>query len=493
MIPDFPRTFSSTTMKKIATLLLLIASAWFTNDQAAQAQTTDRQEMLRALKSIDTNIVRYFPRWRICEPDIQAKVYQTFLLFGYPKDSLDMQDIVVTAAPKVDSYEPYTLLLIESGSQSMVASEIDANMDRLAEVINGAIIFSGPEKGLTTLDGKRTYCYVDIPTETPLSPVQQREITNFLEPTDVDHSVSLSVFEQKVKIGNSGFWLRSILGTDEVGYHFWSAGEAKVVLQRPLYENADGATRRAIPYLINARLGGGYRLKSGLEDQKTIFEFVPSRQLNTGPGGKLVGGLDFHMPFHPQFGISANIELPFQGLDGVQIDSGTYATYGAAPGALFTERQDVASLIDDRIVPVLRSTGQATLFYHWWLDPERPENYFRFDLGISYAEVREAAVYHKQNEGGLFMTMEGVDGLRTFKPSEFGDWMYLKAEYRSQAVWPFGVSLQYSNQILLGRAYIPLFGQWLYLEGKYATPLRHIRPFERRNFFMISPILRLTI
>ncbi len=483
-------------MKKILTSLALFAAACFTSGESAQAQTTDRQELLRALKTIDTNIVRYFPRWRICEPDIQAKVYQTFLLFGYPKDSLDKQSIVVTAAPKstADPYEPYTLLLIESGSQSMVASEIDANMDRLAEVISGGVIYSGPEKGLTTLDGSRTYCFVEIPPEAPLSPVQAREITNFLEPTDVDHSISLSIFEQKVKIGKSGFWVRSILGTDEVGYHFWSAGEAKVVLQRPLYENANEATRRAIPYLLNARLGGGYRLKSGLEDQKTLFEFIPSRRLNTGPGGKFVAGLDFHMPFHPQFGISANVELPFQGLDGVQVDEETYAAYGVGAGVLNPVREDISFPVTDRVIPVLRSTGQATLFYHWWLNPSMPENYFRFDVGINYAEVREAMLYEKTGDPGLmFLTMNGVEGLNTYKPSEVGDWVYLKAEYRSQAVWPFGVSLQYSNQILLGRAYIPLLGQWLYLEGKYATPLRHTRPYEVRNFFMISPILRLTI
>lgn len=458
--------------------------------QGVSAQ--DRGELLHSLKSIDTNIVRYFPRWRICEPDIQAKVYQTFLLFGYPKDSLDMQNIVVTAAPKSDPYEPYTLLLIESGMQSMVASEIDANMDRLAEVISGGIIFSGPEKGLTTLDGKRTYCFTDIPPEDPLSPVQQRIITDFLEPVDADHSISLSVFEQKVKIGKSGFWLRSILGTDEVGYHFWSAGEAKVVLQRPLYENADAATRRAIPYLVNARLGGGYRLKTGLEGQKTVFEFVASRGLNAGPEGKFVGGMDFHMPFHPQFGISANLELPFKGIDGAKIDSSSYASYGVNRD-IFTEREDIAQYDNNRVFPMLRSTGQATVFYHWWLNPERPENYFRFDAGINYTEVREALLYKKQDEDGVFLTVEGVQGLQTYKPAELGDWIYLKAEYRSQAVWPFGASLQYSNQILLGRAYIPLLGQWLYLEGKFATPLRNVRPYETRNFFMISPILRLTI
>jgi hypothetical protein len=92
-----------------------------------------------------------------------------------------------------------------------------------------------------------------------------------------------------------------------------------------------------------------------------------------------------------------------------------------------------------------------------------------------------------------FITQNDVMGLTTYKPNEFADWLFLKAEYRNQAAYPFGFSVQLSNQILLGRLYLPLLGDWLYLEGKYATPIRGIRPFENKHFFMISPVIRLTI
>ena len=91
------------------------------------------------------------------------------------------------------------------------------------------------------------------------------------------------------------------------------------------------------------------------------------------------------------------------------------------------------------------------------------------------------------------MSTVNIRNLETFKPHEPMDWLYLKVEYRSQAAFPFGASVQISNQILLGRLYIPLLGNWLYLEGKYSTPLRDARPYEIQNFFMISPVLRLTI
>ena len=90
------------------------------------------------------------------------------------------------------------------------------------------------------------------------------------------------------------------------------------------------------------------------------------------------------------------------------------------------------------------------------------------------------------------MTTEDVNGLKLYKPNTFGDWVYFKVEYRNQAVYPFGISFQYANQIGLGRVYLPIF-KWLYLEAKYATPLRTKNPFEMDNYFMISPVIRITI
>jgi hypothetical protein len=34
-----------------------------------------------------------------------------------------------------------------------------------------------------------------------------------------------------------------------------------------------------------------------------------------------------------------------------------------------------------------------------------------------------------------------------------------KIDYRNQAAFPFGVSIQYSNQIILGDIWLPIFGK----------------------------------
>ena len=118
-------------------------------------------------------------------------------------------------------------------------------------------------------------------------------IVNFLEPTHVTHSISISLFEQSLKVGESRFWLKSEIGSDPIGYPFWSSGEAKLILKRPLYVNQDAKTSRIIPNLINAYLGGGYRITSGLPDRDGLFDFLPNRTLNSSPNGKLIAGFDF--------------------------------------------------------------------------------------------------------------------------------------------------------------------------------------------------------
>ncbi|TAL67277.1 MAG: hypothetical protein EPN82_14985 [Bacteroidetes bacterium] len=469
----------------------------------ARTQAIDYNNLVNNLTSIDPEIMKYFPRWKICEPDLQIQVYRTFVLLGYEKSQLNMQQILVLASPLdvEPGYKPYDILLITCGEASMNSVEIEANMGSLSEYINGYKYYSGPRRGEAKDFYIRDYCFEDIKPEVPASSSQATAIMSYLEPTNVTHAFTLSLFEQSLKIGNSGFWLKSSIGTDEIGYHFWQSGEARVILKRPLYENTEPATRDRIPYLINAYIGGGYRVTSGINDDKSVLSWVTGRDLNGTPGGKLVAGLDFHMPFHPEFGFHFNTEMPLTKVTTESIDKGAYGYTPKADNVKFAiNNPNYGKYQIKDIAPILKPTGQVTLFYHWWLNEASPENYIRFDFGMSYAEVEEYAAYDvpdPTDPSGLntirYISNENILNLKTYKPNETGDWIYAKAEYRNQSAFPFGISFQYSNQILLGRVYIPLLGQWFYLEGKYATPLRGLRPYEKANFFMISPVLRLTI
>jgi hypothetical protein len=450
----------------------------------------NRRGLMDSLTTVDPEIRRYFPRWTICETDLQVQIKQAFRLSGFNENELNLMRIEVLAAPRTDPYEPYQILLLSCGNATMTAAEINSQLGGLTDIISGAYSF---KYNMQNLDyPKRDYCYRDIPPEVPVSASQAEAIISYMEPTNVTHAFSLSLFEQTMKIGESGFWIRNFVGTDQVGYPFWSSGESKAVLKRPLYVNSSSESSRRIPYLINAYMGGGYRISSGIGESNPVLSWVTQRKLNAGPGGKLIGGLDFHMPFKPEAGISINMELPMRQLREEMVDPTAYYYYPAPDTVNFAPGSPNDGTEIRGIVPVLRATGQVTAFYHWWLDERNPENYIRVDAGVSYAEVREMALY-SNTATEYFITQNDVMGLTTYKPNEFADWLFLKAEYRNQAAYPFGFSVQLSNQILLGRLYLPLLGDWLYLEGKYATPIRGIRPFENKHFFMISPVIRLTI
>jgi hypothetical protein len=465
-------------IRRFVAVTALLIGIFGVGSTKLSAEESDSSVMVR-LTSIDPELLQYFPRWYVCESDIQAKIFNAFRVLGYRRENLDQQRIVVTAQPVANAEDPFEILIVECGSERMTSQEMSTNIPNILSKLSEAT---------------RAYCYTDIPTTTPSSQPQTEAITSFLRPTNAAHSFTLSAFEQTLKIGKSGFWLSNVLGTDQAGYHFWNAGEAKVLLQRPLYVNNDAATNRAIPYLINARLGMGYRLTSDPR-QGGVLSFIPARRIDAGYGGKIVTALDFNMPFHPQFGVSVNAELPLEPVKATtEIDITTYATTPIDDFRTIEVDPNDPSLVGNPVstVNLLRSTGQVTFFYNLWLDPVRPENFFRFDLGVNYVEVREAAVM-RTNDGITTLAINGISGLNTWKPNELGDWIYAKVEYRNQSTYPFGIDLQYANQTLLAHAYVPLFGQWFYLEAKYAQPLRGLRPFEREHMFMISPVLRLTL
>jgi len=476
-------------MRRLLYLVILILSLL-----SIEAKSQKR-EILDSLTTIDPEIRKYFPRWKICETDLQIQLYMAFRAVGYDEKKLSKSKIEILSAPRTDPYVSYDILLITCGEATMNSTEIAANLGKkLTDILSGEDFYATKTPPQSELRS-RDYCYIDIPAENPISATEADAIVDFLKPSNAKHAFTLSLFEQSLKIGDTGFWLSNKVGNDEIGHPFWSAGMAKATLQRPLYANPDSKTSNRIPYLIDAFMGAGYRLTSGVNTNNTILSWVTKRKLNEGDGGKLIAGLDFNMPFHPQFGVHLNAEIPLNTLKQESIDQTKWATR-TAPGdgtVDFTdERQGVLTVSD--IATVVRATGQFSAFYYLWLNEGKGdfENFFRFDLGINYYEIREFGVYWDPTKQMTFLEPFGISGLNTYKPNEFGDWLYAKVEYRNQSIWPFGASIQYSNQTVLGRIYIPLVS-WLYIEAKLAVPCRGIRPYESKTFFMISPVLRLTI
>ena len=457
------------------------------------------QRLINSLETLDNEIIRYFPRWKVCEPNLQIHILSAFRQAGYPAELLDAGNIEVLAAPGAfdPEYGNFQILLVQCGDAAMSPAQINLYFTaQLRKKLSGEESYSGTGIG-------RTYCYKEIPPEAPVSTYQAEAIINYYQPTDVTHSIALSLFEQNLKLGESGFWLRHVFGNDDAGYQFWSSGQVAAQLQRPIYLNKDIRTSRAIPHLMDFYIGFGYRISSGINPEGTMFAWLKPRTLNASQSGDFVAGLNLRFPFAPEFGISANVRVPLEPPKTKEIKPTDWGWYNIDALVDADERDPVefeqtGENISD-IVPVMHSSGRISVFYNMWLDRKKPENYFRFDLGLNYVETREMGLTDlfidptTQELVGATIAVEGMTGLKTYKPSEALDWLYLKVEYRNQSTWPFGASLQVANQTLMMRGWVPILGNWLLLEAKYSTVLRDPRPFELKNFFMISPVIRLTI
>ncbi|MEI6088865.1 MAG: hypothetical protein WCR42_00280 [bacterium] len=502
-------------MKKIAILLVLMfivptITVW---GQGVTDKVIDQKSILDSLTTIDPNIKKWFPRWNVCEPDLQVQIYSTFLYKGFEAKDLNQSEIQILAAPKSSAYEAYQILSISCGSVEINAVQIDSWMtELLVGFLSGDMHYTGALRGYPFEDEtpKRDYCYVEIPAKTPLSATQAEAIIDYMNPTNASHVFTLSLFEQAIKIGSTGFWLRSSAGNDDVGFPFWYSGQNNITLQRPLLENKDDESRDRIPNLLNVYLGVAYRHKSGLTNDNSLMSWVPNRTLNSFNGGYLSGGFDYHLPMKPELGIAVSGSMPLTKLRTYNFEEGAYGGYAATDAVEFTPvvrsglKEDFYTTVnpDGKIAPVLMKSGRISAFYHLWLNKRNPENYFRFDFGYSYSNVQETGVFEQRFDSLpgnpiIYNLSPGDDGrftgLKNWVPETTTDWLYLKVEYRNQAVYPFGASAQLSNGIFLGKLWIPLFGSWFYLEAKYSTPIHDLRPYEIRNYFVISPVIKISI
>jgi hypothetical protein len=476
----------------ITAVLVISLSILCSLNVVVNAQLTAKEQaMVNALETLDNDIVKYFPRWKVCEPNLQIHIYEAFNSAGFDKELLNRSNIEVLAAPGDfdPEYGNYQILLVSCGDASMSPSQLATYFTpKLRKELSGEYSFSGSGSG-------RTYCFKEIPSEVPVSTYQAEAIISYMQPNDVTHAITLSLFEQNLKVGETGFWLKSFFGNDEAGYPFCSSGQAGVVLQRPLYINKDMGTNRAIPYLMNFYFGGGYRTTMGLNNENTMFNWLPNRVLNGSQSGDFIFGINFHLPVLPQLGVSVHARMPVKSPKTTSVEGWRWGSInideliGDSDREIYSEDGKTIT----HIVPAMHSSGKISLFYNWWLNKRNPENYIRFDVGIGYVETREMAMY-KDSDSLIYITTDNIVGLKSYRPTEGLDRLYLKVEYRNQATWPFGVSAQISNQTFLGNIWVPILGNWLLIEMKYSTVLRDVlRPYELKNFLMFSPVIRITI
>ncbi len=469
----------------------------------------------KALTELDTRALPFLSRWTVCEAQVQKIVQQYFNTAG-KQPGPDLAKIAIWGEPKKTG--KYEIYMIKCGAATVVKKEIEESMQAIKDLLSQPIGEDGEEK----------YCH-DFVTQSSVggkvpSDIQQKVgigENNYRMPTGGRQYFSLSAFEQLLRVGSTNWWIQNIIGNDQAGYQFWNAGEAKALIRRPLINNLNDATRRVVPNLLKFHLGYSYRLNDNVDNRSILGDLVPKRKLNIAPQGRLVGGMEAFIPLGEDmktsvFGVNVNIELPISNISEERaIDASTFTkiplpgknsptwTLNSHPVA------DANYLFDlqgqprnDVTTPILRTTGQVSFFYSWWLEVEGsenpPDNIFRVDVGINYTEVQDVGLVQSRSTGLQYFAYSGVKlnggGLMNYRPESLLDWAYAKFEYRNETTYPFGASLQFSNQILMGDLYFPLLGNWMYLELKYAKVLRDPRPYEGKGeYFMFSPVFRILI
>ena len=126
-------------MRKISLIVITLLSIISFIDVHAQT----RRGMVDSLTTIDPEIRKYFPRWKICETDLQIQINQAFKLVGFDEKLLSKTKIEVLAAPRPDEYSPFDILLIKCGDATMNSAEISANFTQnLINIISGESFFA---------------------------------------------------------------------------------------------------------------------------------------------------------------------------------------------------------------------------------------------------------------------------------------------------------------------------------------------------------------
>lgn len=485
----------------------------------------------KAFQIIDDRAAPFLSRWTVCEAQVQ-KIVQQFFKTNGKEPGPDLAKISIWGEPKKNG--KYEIYRIQCGSAIAVKKEIDEIMlqgvkDLIAEPVGA----EGEEKychdfvAVSNVGGKVTS---DIEKKVGIGE------NNFRMPTGGRQYYSISAFDQMLRVGSTNWWIQNSLGNDALGYPFWYAGESRITAMRPLIDNYDNSTRRVIPNLLKLSGGIVYRINDDVANPNPrLTDFLARRRLNMGPDPKITASFEGALPLGEDnktnvFGARISADIPIQRInEGVQLaEPGTFSqlTFNpdhnigrserlqlngnhpvTAQNPQFVTRRDGSGVDVPTITPILRAVAQASLFYTWWLEVEGsenpPDNIFRVDVGINYSEVVETAMI--QTGAGQFAPRylatansvaaanRGGRGLLTYTPQNVLDWMFIKFEYRNETSYPFGFSFQYSNQILMGTGYLPIFGNWLYLEAKYARVLRELRSYETADYFMISPVFRILI
>jgi hypothetical protein len=359
------------------------------------------ETMLSALNAVDSVYKVHFPTWIVLDEDLRQRIYKAFR--GHYSKALADTAVIVIANP-----EHSEIVQISIGSTVMGPQE--------AHVVLGDAL-------------RQDILQSDYPLRQTVPPAKERKRILFgAKPLVV--SMDASLYGAALLFGN-GWGIELKVGHDEIGYPFWSTGDA-----------------RMMAVFDRLKIGVMVPLNFGTQQARILDPLaVRPRKLNGATG------------------ISAEFDQPVR-----------WGTIGARFSVGELNKYVHGQLTDEERPYYLHTIGQ--LFYSHRI-PLQGDGYFlTVSAGAGYHQVARGEV---QPDGRIV----AAEKSNFFSP-------IVRLDYVRQGEEMYGVTLQYYSSIIYVSGWVELVKNFIYFDVRYASPIiRAPKPWEQSYFYMISPRFRL--
>jgi hypothetical protein len=371
-----------------------------------RAERLSMERMIASLNTIDSVYKASFPMWIVLDEDLRERVYESFnsRFSNVQRDT----DVIVVGSP-----DRTHILEISLGGQVMGRRDIAVNLsDSLySELLSMRYPFRE---------------FAPLPPR-PKASTQFGIVPRFA-------AVSASAFAVTMLFAN-GMGVEVKLGRDEIGYHFWSTGDMRVMA---IYKQF--------------RFGFNYQIPSGVGNLGEIVSPIAIRPR------KMMGSK----------GVVMEYEYPLS-----DASFGAHLSVG-----------ENNSMPDNENLFVNAADSNYNYYVHTVLQGWYART-LKFGVDDEHRLVLSGGFGYHQIAAGLNIK-NGARIITAAKQDFYSP--LVRINYTHEAANSFGVNLQYYGMLIFAHGWLEFIKNFLYLDIKYYSPIiRNPKPWEQPYFFMVSP------
>ena len=379
--------------------------------ESAREDLQSLERVLYELNLVDSAYYPSFPSWEMTEPNLKLRVYAAFRNRG---KSFSKEDrIFIVAHPDSQTITDIRIGQVTYGklyAQTLLAR--DLRTDLIAEARN-----SEPPYGMKSR--------------------LVEEANPMAHPSRPDWvSADFSLFGVSLRFGNE-WGIIGRFGADELGYPFWSTGNARIMGQ---YKSL--------------RIGAWVPVNGGLDDRTATTQVATNTT-------RLLNGSD---------GIVGEFEFEWETIR-INSDAFPYAALGGtfAFGGLSGRRDELYTANLDSLHYI-----SAIIQGYYGFD-------FLFDQKRQNLNIHLGASYHKISLGKAVAIDGKYSVFKAGEPQSFIDPM-IRIEYRNYRFDRFRVTTQFSR-LLMFTGWAEIVPPFIYGEIKFSTVVfRKARPWEHETY-----------